>query len=129
MSKSKILIVDDDASISRLIALVLRRMGGYEVREENRSFAALSTAHEFLPDLILLDVDMPGKDGGAVSAELKSDPVFSKTPVIFVTSLISKNEAAARTGAPYLSKPVEPNLLLETVRKYCPRFQADPQPA
>ena len=127
MSKSKILIVDDDPNLSKLIGMVLSRMGGYEVLEENRSFAALATAREFRPDVILLDVDMPGKDGGVVSAELADDPILANVPVVFVTSLISKAEAGVRNGARFLAKPVEPKLLLETVRSLIPRFQADPQ--
>ena len=127
MSKSKILIVDDDPKLSQLVALILSRMGGYEVRQENRSFAALATAREFLPDVILLDVDMPGKDGGVVAAELHNDPVVGNTPVIFVTSLISRAEAGLRNGARFLAKPVEPKLLLETIHGLCPRFKAEPQ--
>ena len=129
MSNSKILVVDDDPSLSRLVAVILNRMGGYDVLEENRSFAALTTARSFRPDLILLDVDMPGKDGGAVAAELGNDPLFAHTPIVFVTSLISKGEAGIRNGERFLSKPVDPNLLLETVRSLCPRFKVEPQMA
>lgn len=115
MSKSRILIVDDDARLSALMHAILLR-GGYEVREENRSFAALASAKEFRPDLVLLDVDMPGKDGGTVAAELRRDPSLAGTPVIFVTSLIGKSEAGMRGGEVFLAKPVEPAGLLKTVR-------------
>lgn len=74
---------------------------------------------------MLLDVDMPGKDGGMVSAEMNADPVLSRTPIIFVTSLVGKNEAGMHNGKRYISKPVDPNLLLEAVRSVCPRFQPD----
>lgn len=122
MSKNKILVVDDDPKLSGFLAVVLDRVGGYEVREENRSFAAVQTAAKFLPDLVLLDVDMPGKDGGAVCSEMSQHPLLAKTPIIFVTSLVSKAEAGVRNGKRYLSKPVDPNILLEAVRSYCPRF-------
>lgn len=125
MSKSRILVVDDDPKLSGLLAVILDRVGGYEVREENRSFAALQTARSFRPHLILLDVDMPGKDGGAVFNEISVDPVLNGTPIIFVTSLVSKAEAGVRNGRRYLSKPVDPNTLLETVRSICPRFRPD----
>lgn len=126
MSKSKILIVDDDPKLSQLVALILSRMGGYEVRQENRSFAALATAREFRPDAILLDVDMPGKDGGIVAAELQNDPVLGHIPVVFLTSLISRAEAGIRNGARFLAKPVDPKLLIETMNSLCPRFKAEP---
>ena len=125
MSKSKILVVDDDPKLSGFLAVVLDRVGGYDVREENRPFAAVQTAREFRPQLILLDVDMPGKDGGAIFTELSKDAFLSKVPVVFVTSLVSKSESGLRNGKRYLSKPVEPARLLETVRSLCPQ----PQPS
>ncbi len=123
MKNIKILIVDDDPKISSFIALILRR-NGYEVREENRSFAALRTAREFRPDLALLDVDMPGKDGGAVAAELAADRDLAGTPVIFVTSLVGASEAGVRGGSRFISKPVDLAALLSTVRQVLPRMAA-----
>ncbi|MDB6153883.1 MAG: response regulator [Chthoniobacteraceae bacterium] len=119
MSKSKILVIDDDPKLSALLAFVLNRLGGYDVCEENRSFAALATAREFRPDVILLDVDMPGKDGGMVAGEIRRDASIAETPIVFVSSLITKSEEGIRNGSHYLSKPVEPAHLLETVRTLC----------
>lgn len=123
MSKERILIVDDDAKISSLVALILRR-SGYEVREENRPFAALKTAREFRPQLALLDVDMPGQDGGSVAAELGADREFARMPVIFVTSLVGEHEAGMKGGARFISKPVDVAVLLSTVREMMPRLAA-----
>jgi len=125
MSKSKILIIDDDPKLSELLAVILNRVGGYDVQQENRPFAAIATARNYLPNLVLLDVDMPGKDGGIVSAEMNADPILSEIPIIFVTSLVGRNEAGMRNGKRYISKPVDPNLLLEVVRSTCPRFQSN----
>jgi len=127
MAKSKILVVDDDPKLSRLVATILDRVGGYDVFEENRPFAALATARQYRPDVVLLDVDMPGKDGGAVARELNGDALLAKVPVVFVTSLISKSESGTHNGVRYLSKPIDPNLLLSTVRSLCPRFKPEPQ--
>ncbi|MDR3401489.1 MAG: response regulator [Chthoniobacter sp.] len=127
MAKSKILVVDDDPKLSRLVATILDRVGGYEVFEENRPFAAVSTAQQFRPDVILLDVDMPGKDGGAIARELAGNVLLASIPVIFVTSLISSSEAGLRNGVRYIAKPVDPNLLLSTVRSLTPRFKPAPQ--
>ncbi len=121
MSKFKILIVDDDPKISSLMAAVLEKAGGYETRQENRSFAALATARTFAPDLVTLDVDMPGKDGGEIAAELRGDPVLQHVPVVFITSLIKNSDLR---GAPAISggnlviaKPVLPKVLLETINR------------
>ena len=127
MAKSKILVVDDDPKLSHLVATILDRVGGYEVLEENRPFAAVATAQQFRPDVILLDVDMPGKDGGAIARELAGNTLLASIPVIFVTSLISSSEAGLRNGVRYLAKPVDPNLLLNTVRSLTPRFKPAPQ--
>ncbi len=123
MSKKRILIVDDDARISALLGCILRK-NGYEVREENRSFAALTAAREFRPHLALLDVDMPGKDGGGIAAELGAAPELSATPVIFVTSLVTMQEGGLRGGCHFLSKPVDIDVLLATVRQVLVRVAA-----
>jgi DNA-binding response OmpR family regulator len=120
MNKPRILIVDDDPNISRLVAMHLEKSGEYEVRTENRSFAAMEVARKFRPHLVLLDVDMPGKDGGQIAAELQASPEFVRTPVIFLTSLVSHDEAGDRAvirgGSPFLAKPMNPAALDRTVK-------------
>lgn len=119
MNKPKILVVDDDPKLSRLVKAILEKTTLYEVHEENRSSAAFATARDFGPDMILLDVDMPGKDGGDVARELQTDPVLSRKPVLFFTSLISHREAGRheveRGGMLFLAKPVDPEVLIATV--------------
>jgi CheY-like chemotaxis protein len=121
MNKPRLLVVDDDPKVSNLLAVILRRCGGYEVLEENRSYRALAVAAEWQPDLILLDVDMPGKAGGELAAEMSGHPTLGRVPVLFVTSLVASREAAGacvKRGEHYfLSKPVLPNLLVRTVRE------------
>jgi DNA-binding response OmpR family regulator len=129
MTKSKILVVDDDPKLSRLVATILSRAGGYDVFEENRSFAVLRTAQQYRPDVILLDVDMPGKDGGTVARELSEDSTLAGIPVVFVTSLVSASEAGMHLGYRYLAKPLDPQLLLDTVRSLCPRLKREPKAA
>ena len=117
MTKQRILIVDDDRKISGLVRFFLDRRGGYEVREENHSHAALSAARSFQPDLVVLDVDMPGKDGGEVAAELRRDPQLREKPILFLSSLIGRGESRTSEGQCYLAKSAEPQELLDTVRR------------
>lgn len=117
MNKPKILIVDDDVKLLALTKLILEKMGSFEIHTEHRSFAALQRAQRFGPDLVILDVDMPGKDGGDVAAELGMDPILRTVPVIFLTSLLSNQEAVTRKDSRFLAKPVSPQLLLQTVRE------------
>jgi CheY-like chemotaxis protein len=115
MSARKILIVDDDPKLSRLLAVILNRAGGYTVLEENQPAAALAAAREFLPDLALLDINMPGKDGAELAADFGRDPQLAGTSIMFVTSLLSSREACTYSGVRYLSKPVAPYYLLKAV--------------
>ena len=91
-NKLNILIVDDEASAGRVLKAGLE-MHGFTVRYEIRSTGVLEACLEFHPDLVLLDVDMPGKDGGLVAAEMQCHPTLKRIPVIFLTALASKAEA------------------------------------
>ena len=119
MTKSRILVVDDEPNLSGLVRLFLEKTQRFEVRVENRSALALAAAREFRPDMILLDVDMPGKDGGEVSREIQADPALRGVPILFFTSLISRAEAGEREtvrgGMRFLAKPVNPKILIDTV--------------
>ncbi len=113
MSKAKrrILVVDDEASITRLLKLNLEQTSDYEVRAENDAKAALAAAEEFEPDLILLDVMMPGMDGGELASRLQANPKLRPVPIVFLTAAATKGEVYSRGGKvgglPFLAKPVE----------------------
>ena len=111
MKKKRILIIDDEASVTRGLRLNLEALGTYEVRPENHARAAVQSAREFRPDLILLDVMMPEMDGGAVAAQLREDPLLKDTPIVFLTALVSNEETNKREahigGMNYLAKPVD----------------------
>ena len=117
--KIKILIVDDDVSISQLVQATLAKTRLYEVRVENRSRQALAVVKEFRPDLILLDVDMPGMDGGEVARQIRADESVRATAIIFFTSLLSQSEAGQglveRSGDQFLAKPIDPAVLIRSI--------------
>jgi two-component system, OmpR family, response regulator len=108
--KKRILAVDDQASNTRLVKLYLERTNHYVVREENDPRAALSTAEEFKPDLILLDVMMPGMDGGDLAACFQASPKLKSVPIVFLTAVVTKGEVEAGRGRvggyTFLAKPV-----------------------
>ena len=119
MNKRRILVVDDEPKLSELVRMFLERTQRFDVRVENRSAHAVTAAREFRPEMILLDVDMPGKDGGQVARELKDDTTLRATPILFFTSLISHAEAGeletVRGGMRFLAKPFDPQILIDTV--------------
>lgn len=119
MTKKRILIVDDDVSGTCLLKLSLEKTGKFEVRTENLGARGLSAAREFRPDLILLDVVMPDKDGGDVAFHIQSDRTLSDTPIVFLTSLVTDNEAGAALlpGFHFIAKPASIPRLTEQMEK------------
>lgn len=112
--KTRVLIVDDESGFTRLVKLTLERTGNYQVLEQNDGSKAWLTAREFRPDIVFLDVVMPKADGGEVAQQIRSDPLLSKVPVIFLTALVSQQESHHDFGGfPFLAKPVG----IETIRK------------
>src|SRR6266404_3958772 len=98
MAKKKILVIDDEEGMTRMLKRNLEATYRYDVRTENSSAAAVAAAGEFLPDLILLDVMMPGMDGGDVAAKLQQDPRLSQIPIVFLSAIITKAETEALGG-------------------------------
>jgi len=115
--KRRILIVDNDRDSTHLVKILLEKTGWYSVLEENDATRAHLSAQNFRPDLILLDVMMPGTDGGEVAAQIEADPDLQRTPIIFLTALVTKAEASAGLriqGHRFLAKPVNiPELITE----------------
>ncbi len=114
----RVLVVDDEKS-DRLVLRAILRRGGYEVREADNGDAALAAMRAQAPDLVLLDVRMPGKDGYAVCAELKADPALADIPVIFLSARDSPTDKVRgfELGAnDYVAKPFAPEEVLARVR-------------
>lgn len=110
-NKKRILVVDDEPSITRLLKLNLEETNDYEVRTENDAKAAVASAEDFQPDLILLDVLMPDLDGGELASRLQASPKLKGVPIVFLTAAATKKEVYARGGKvgglPFLAKPVD----------------------
>ena len=115
----KILIVDDEKDIRELVRVSLEDEG-FELHEAEDGEEAVSKAREIKPDLMVLDVMMPGKTGYEVCEELKSDPVTNNIFIIFLSA--RGTSASMRTGKSkggdlFMTKPFEPDELLERVKK------------
>lgn len=111
----RVLIVDDDSDCSYLVKVLLEKTGHYLVFEENNATKAYQSAQSLRPDIILLDVAMPEADGGDVAAQIDADPALQRTPIIFLTALITETETKAGLriqGRPAVPKPISiPNLI------------------
>ncbi len=108
--KRRILIVDDDPESTHVVKILLERTGRYLVLEENDAAKAHQSAQNFRPDVILLDIMMPETDGGEVTAQIEADPELQKTPIIFLSALVTEAEAKGGLriqGHPFLAKPID----------------------
>ncbi|HRF47132.1 MAG TPA: response regulator transcription factor [Anaerolineales bacterium] len=118
MEHVDVLVVDDEEMVARSIERTLR---GHEfkITVANSGVQALQTARRKPPAIMLLDVNMPGMDGFAVCREVRSDPLLSDTPILFLTARSRDEEKIAgfRAGADdYLTKPFNIDELLMRVR-------------
>jgi DNA-binding response OmpR family regulator len=119
--KKRILIVDDEAALTRMVKLNLEQSGNYEVRTENQGSKAIAAALEFKPDLMLLDVMMPDMTGDEIAGELRETPALEHVPYIFMTAIVTKDETEASGGDiggnVFLAKPVKTEDLIDAIEK------------
>ncbi|MGD0281596.1 MAG: response regulator [Dissulfurispiraceae bacterium] len=103
--KKKILVVDDENSFCVLLKANLEKRGPFEVLTTSNPHDVVRLAKEFQPDLILLDILMPGMDGMTVAAELKGNNYTEDIPIAFLTALADEEdvrEFRSRTGDKYI---------------------------
>jgi len=117
MDKKSILLVDDDQDLSRLVAQALRA-NNYKVVLAQDAVSAVTKAQKVEPDLILLDIGIPGGDGFLVMNRLQLTPSLSKVPVVVVTArdpAINKERALMTGARAYFQKPADKDELLTKI--------------
>lgn len=118
--RGRILLVDDDDRNLRLLRRILE-VEGYETTSANHGELGLELLHHERPDLVLLDVMMPGLDGHTVCRRIKAHPDTASTPVLFVTALhddAQQVQCLDVGGDDFVTKPVDPAVLLARVRTH-----------
>ena len=117
--KKKILLVDDEPALTRMMQLNLERTGRFEVFTENSGPMAMEAVRRFQPDLIFLDVMMPEKSGDDVAHELRQDSELAEIPIVFLTAIVSREETdilgSTIGGNRFLAKPVKTAELVEVI--------------
>ena len=91
--QSRILIVDNSSNFTRSARLLLEQTGNYVACAVNNPRRALETARSFKPDLVVIDLIMPQEDGFEVATQLEADWMLHGVPIVFVTTLITPEEA------------------------------------
>jgi len=115
----KILIADDEEEIRKLIIATLEDED-YEIHQAKGGSEAVNIANKIKPDLLILDIMMPGKTGYEVCEALKQNPETKDVYVLFLSargSGVSKDTGKSRGGDAFMTKPFEPDDLLDKVKK------------
>lgn len=118
--KARILLVEDNDQ-NRYLARFLLERRGHEVVETDTGAEALELARRLAPDLILLDIQLPGMDGHAIARELKGDPGLRAIPVVAVTSfaMVGDREKCLEAGAEgYIEKPIDPDSFVAAIEVF-----------
>ncbi|MEO8501385.1 MAG: response regulator [Vicinamibacteria bacterium] len=118
MAKKKILIIDDDADLRAALNIRLRA-NGYDTSFAADAMVAVAEARKFAPDLILLDLGLPGGDGFVVMQRLSAIPALAVIPVIVLSARdkdANENRAAMGGAVAYLQKPYDDQTLLVEIK-------------
>ena len=119
--KKKILIVEDNADCRELLRLIITRQLGCEVVEAATGLAAVDQASATHPDLILMDLGLPGISGAEATERIKANPAIKDIPIVINTAFSATEltrRALAAGAAEILHKPIELMVLRDTLRKY-----------
>jgi CheY-like chemotaxis protein len=115
------ILVAEDSDMMRKIAKMSIEKGGHQVIEATNGLEAVELAKKEMPQVILLDAEMPEMDGWEACKAIKQDPLTSKIPVIMCTGhdLSEEPELLKEAGAnDYIVKPYNPVMILQKVNKY-----------
>jgi len=117
--RKRILYIEDETDLRWLVKHILESAGGFEVLVCGSGAEGLRCIAESAPDLVLLDVMMPGMDGFSVLRALRARPESAALPVVFLTARTQEGDEYLRSGAQgVITKPFEPGGLVEQVRAY-----------
>ncbi len=119
MDKKKILIIDDEENFCNLVKKNVEKTNEFEVYTATNGDDGIKLIKEVKPNLILLDIIMPGLDGGDVVSLIRSDDSIKDTPIVFLTSLVRKDEVGAgfTKGYSLLAKTVTVRELIACIKE------------
>ncbi len=121
--QTKILYVDDDPILRRLISFVLKQRANWEIQTARNGYEGVEIALEESPDLILMDLVMPAMDGFQATAALRTNPRTKHIPIVAFTAysmtrLLPKIRAAGMNG--FIEKIISPSELVNSLRSHLP---------
>ncbi|MDA0814158.1 MAG: response regulator [Verrucomicrobia bacterium] len=117
-NSTRILIVDDEKEFTDLLQMQMRRCANVQLRVVNHSEQVIDAARQFKPAVILLDIVMPGLDGGELLHKLEADEKLKQIPVIIVSALTTQSETESgltASGHALIAKPVKTEVLISRI--------------
>lgn len=121
MYKNKILIIDDEENFCKLVKKNIEQTGEFEVHIATNGDDGIKLALEIKPDLILLDIVMPGMDGSEVISLIRNDKNIKDTPIVFLTAIVREEEADSQAsftrGYSLLAKTTTVGELMACIKK------------
>ena len=123
MTTKSILLVDDSLQNLKLTRFLLKQ-GGFEVGTAENAEQALSALEEHVPDMILMDIQLPGMDGLALTRHLRRDDSLRSVPIVAFTASAIKGDADLALAAGcdgYITKPIDTRTFVSVVREYVDR--------
>ncbi len=121
MDKKRILIVDDEPGLARLLQANLESCGRYETLVEHRAESAVTAARAFRPHVVLLDMVMPCLSGREVADQLQADPGCADVVVVFLTAAEHGASAAGHDGGPagarWIAKPASLEVIIRCIEQ------------
>lgn len=118
----KVMVVDNDVDITNMVENALKKSGGYTVIPVNESNKVIGLARKYQPDLMLLDVAMPGVQGPEIAMRMSHDRNLKKIPIIFISGMLDQQDTG-KTGRKIgrymcLAKPFQVDDLIACMEKY-----------
>ena len=123
MSLKRVLVVEDNERNRKVVRIVLNAQG-YEVLEATNADEALEILRADTPDLILMDIGLPGMSGDELTRQIKAAPEWAHLPIIALTAHAMKGEREQFLDAgcdDYISKPIDTHVLVDLVQNYLPK--------
>ncbi len=117
-----VLYIEDNEQNLYLVTFILQS-AGYEVLQARSGQEGIQTAAGSLPDLILLDIQLPEMDGYEIARRLRSNPALRRTPLVAVTSyaMVGDREKALASGCDgYIEKPIDPETFIAQMERHMP---------
>ena len=120
MMKKRILVIEDNEQNLYLVTFILERHN-YEVHAARNGQEGIELSAAVKPDLILLDIQLPGMDGYAVAGRLRTNPELQRVPIIAVTSYAMAGDREKALGAGctgYIEKPINPDTFMLQIEEH-----------